>query len=127
MILTLEEKVLEHKDGHYMVQDWMGNIDEISEEYDYTYLCAPKDLVTRKWHKFPVTNRQGVDKRCIAKGGQTIENELALLEPVIKDGSFTPGCDHGMPHDFLWQNFVYYSRLLVELTDWVGTCNLRRF
>ena len=29
-----EEKVLEHRDGHYIVQDWMGNITEISDEYD---------------------------------------------------------------------------------------------
>ncbi|NQT13988.1 MAG: hypothetical protein HQ582_14635, partial [Planctomycetes bacterium] len=25
-----EEKVLEHRDGHYIVQDWKGNICEIS-------------------------------------------------------------------------------------------------
>ena len=49
-----EEKVLEHKDGHYIVQDWMGNIVEISDEYDYTYIRFPKDFVTRKWHGFPV-------------------------------------------------------------------------
>jgi hypothetical protein len=35
-----EEKVLEHKDGHYIVQDWMGAITEISDEYDYTYIRA---------------------------------------------------------------------------------------
>jgi uroporphyrinogen decarboxylase len=57
MIPTFEEKVLEHKDGHYIVQDWMGAITEISDEYDYTYIRAPKDFVTRKWHKFPVETR----------------------------------------------------------------------
>ena len=36
MIPTFEEKVLEHQDGHYIVQDWMGAITEISDEYDYT-------------------------------------------------------------------------------------------
>ena len=30
MIPTFEEKVLEHKDGHYLVQDWMGNMTENS-------------------------------------------------------------------------------------------------
>ncbi|MCP4644889.1 MAG: hypothetical protein GY851_30895, partial [bacterium] len=38
MIPTFEEKVIEHKDGHYIVQDWMGAITEISDEYDYTYI-----------------------------------------------------------------------------------------
>lgn len=58
MIPTFEEKVLEHKDGHYIVQDWMGAITEISDEYDYTYIRAAKDFVTRKWHKFPVETRR---------------------------------------------------------------------
>lgn len=57
MIPTFEEKVLEHKDGHYIVQDWMGAIAEISDEYDYTYIRSAKDFVTRKWHKFPVETR----------------------------------------------------------------------
>ncbi len=54
MLPTFEEKVLEHKDGHYIVQDWMGAITEISDTYDYTYIRSAKDFVTRKWHKFPV-------------------------------------------------------------------------
>ncbi len=56
MIPTFEEKVLEHRNGHYVVQDWMGAITEISDEYDYTYIRSAKDFVTRKWHKFPVEN-----------------------------------------------------------------------
>jgi hypothetical protein len=58
MIPTFEEKVIEHKDGHYIVQDWMGAITEISDEYDYTYIRTAVDFVTRKWHKFPVENRK---------------------------------------------------------------------
>jgi len=54
---TFEEKVLAHKDGHYIVQDWMGNVTEISDEYDFTYIRTPKDFVTRKWHRFPVASR----------------------------------------------------------------------
>ncbi len=58
MIPIFEEKVLEHKDGHYIVQDWMGAITEIFDKYDYTYIRSAKDFVTRKWHKFPVENHQ---------------------------------------------------------------------
>ena len=52
-----EEKVLEHRDGHYVVQDWMGNVTEISDEFDVTYIRRAVDFVTRKWHRFPVENR----------------------------------------------------------------------
>jgi len=57
MIPQFEEKVLDHRHGHYLLQDWMGAIVEISDRYDYTYLREAKDFVTRKWHKFPVRTR----------------------------------------------------------------------
>jgi len=55
---TFEEKLLAHHHGHYIVQDWMGAITEISDGYDYTYIRSAKDFVTRKWHRFPVQSRQ---------------------------------------------------------------------
>jgi len=304
MIPKFEEKVLEHKDGHYVVQDWMGAITEISDKFDYTYIRSAKDFVTRKWHKFPVENRQdweemkrrfdpkspgrfppdfeerckkmrnrdyvatihfngpfwqlrewcgmeglcvlmadqpefvqemcefwtdfvsqtmapilerveldcvgisedmaykahsmispamtrrflqpaykrwvreikasgcplidmdsdgyigelipiwieaginccdpievaahndivefrrtfgkrmayrgGIDKRAIAKGGQVMEREvLRVVPPLLKDGGFIPSCDHGVPPDISWPNFIEYSRLLAKLTGWL--------
>jgi uroporphyrinogen decarboxylase len=304
MIPTFEEKVLEHKDGHYVVQDWMGAITEISDTYDYTYIRSPKDFVTRKWHKFPVQTREdwenmkwrfnpddpkrfpedfdercaklkdrdyvasihfnapfwqlrewcgfeglctlmvddsdfvmemagfwtefvsatmakildrttldhigtsedmaykehsmisptmarkflqpaydrwvsegkaagveiffmdsdgciddlipiwiesginvaspievaagcdiveyrrrfgkkmaytgGIDKRAIAAGGKVMERELTrVVPPLIKDGGFIPGCDHGVPPDISWPNFVEYARLLAKMTGWL--------
>ena len=63
--------------------------------------------------------RGGVDKRCIAKGGQIIRDELKRIEPVLKNGGYIPGCDHGVPFDVSWPNFVEYSRLLAEMTGWL--------
>ena len=63
MIPTFQEKVLAHRDGHYIVQDWMGAITEISDTYDYTYIRAAKDFVTRKWHRFPVVSREDWEKK----------------------------------------------------------------
>ena len=63
MIPQFEEKVLEHRDGHYVVQDWMGAITEISDEFDYTYIRQAKDFVTRKWHRFPVQSRADWEER----------------------------------------------------------------
>lgn len=304
MIPTFEEKVLEHKDGHYIVQDWMGAITEISDKYDYTYIRRAKDFVTRKWHKFPVENhedweemkwrynpdddkrypdnfaehcrkineadypvsfkfngpfwqlrewvgfenlcmmmieqpdfvkemisfwtdfvsrtmaplletasidsvmigedmaykahsmispamvreflkpaydvwvpqikesgcpivdmdsdgyigelipiwiecdinccdpievaagndivefrrqfgkkiayRGGIDKRALAKGGQVMEDEIMrVVPPLLEDGGYIPGCDHGVPPDISWPNFIEYTRLLAQLTGWL--------
>ncbi len=304
MIPIFEEKVLEHRDGHYIVQDWMGAITEISDRYDYTYIRAAKDFVTRKWHRFPVRNRDdwqrmkqrydprapgrfpddfeqgcrdlrnrdypagigfhgpfwqmrewcgfeglcylmaddpefvdemaafwtdfvsatmapilarvqldqvhisedmaykahsmispamvrrflmpsyrrwvaeakasgcplvavdsdgkvdeliplwleaginccdpievaagndiveyrrrfgrrmayrgGIDKRAMAKGGDVMRAEvMRVVPPLFKDGGYIPGCDHGVPPDISWPNFVEYSRLLAQLTGWL--------
>lgn len=63
--------------------------------------------------------RGSVDKRCIAAGGQAIRDELKRIEPVVRDGGFIPGCDHGVPHDISWPNFVDYCRLLGQMTGWL--------
>lgn len=62
MIPEFEERILAHRDGHYLVQDWMGAIVEISDRYDHTYLRRAKDFVTRKWHRFPVQGRGDWDQ-----------------------------------------------------------------
>ncbi|MFA6714432.1 MAG: uroporphyrinogen decarboxylase family protein [Victivallaceae bacterium] len=63
--------------------------------------------------------RGGVDKREMAKGGKFIEAEIKRLEPVIKSGGFIPSCDHGVPADVSWPDFVYYSKLLAEAVGWM--------
>ena len=305
MIPWFEEKIIEHKDGHYIIQDWMGAVLEISDKYDYTYIRNAKDFVTRKWIKCPVENsddwaemkkrydantpqrvknftpeevqqinerdrfisvhvngpfwqlrewlgfeglctamierpefvaemiefwqdyvlgiyarifdqgitldgigisedmaykahcmispkmtrefllpvykkwisyfkskgvkifdmdsdgyvaelipiwieaginvndpvevaahndivlyrdmygeqmayKGGVDKRAIAAGGKTIENELKRISPVIQSrGGFIPSCDHGVPNDISLENFIYYAKLLAKYTGWL--------
>lgn len=65
IIPQFEEKIIEHRSGHYIVQDWMGAITEISDQFDYTYIRSAKDFVTRKWHRFPVESREDwVKKIC---------------------------------------------------------------
>lgn len=61
----------------------------------------------------------GVDKRCIASGGETIRSELDRIEPVVRDGGYVPGCDHGVPSDVSWDSFVEYTRLLARMTGWL--------
>jgi uroporphyrinogen decarboxylase len=62
----------------------------------------------------------GIDKRAIAAGGETMRAEvMRVVPPLLEEGGFIPGCDHGVPPDVSWPNFVAYSRLLAELTGWL--------
>ncbi len=63
--------------------------------------------------------RDGIDKRCIARGGQAVSDELKRIEPVVTDGGFIPCCDHAVPHDVSWPNFVDYSGRLARMTGWL--------
>ncbi len=60
----------------------------------------------------------GVDKRAMAKGGQVIRDEIARIEPVVRDGGFIPGCDHGIPSDVSWPQMLEYCELLARITGW---------
>ncbi len=61
----------------------------------------------------------GVDKRAMAAGGDAIAAELDRVAPVVRDGGYIPGCDHGVPADVSWPAFVDYARRLAALTGWL--------
>ena len=83
-------------------------------------VAAGNDLVAyRQRFGRAMAYQGGVDKRAIAKGGRAMRDELARLEPVVRDGGYIPGCDHGVPADVSWPAFVDYARRLAGLTGWL--------
>lgn len=62
--------------------------------------------------------RGGVDKRAMAKGGRAIRDEMSRVQPVVRSGGYIPGCDHGVPPDVGWPEFVDYSDILARMTGW---------
>jgi uroporphyrinogen decarboxylase len=61
----------------------------------------------------------GIDKRAMAKGGATLAAEIERVRPVIEDGGYIPSCDHGVPADVSWPNYVQCTRLLAQATGWL--------
>ena len=83
-------------------------------------VAAGNDLPAyRRKYGTKMAYRGGVDKRAMAKGGQVIRTEMARLQGTIAAGGFIPGCDHGIPADVSWPNFVEYCRLLAKATGWL--------
>ncbi|HEY5584744.1 MAG TPA: uroporphyrinogen decarboxylase family protein [Ruminiclostridium sp.] len=63
---------------------------------------------------------QGIDKRLIAQGGKSMEEHVMKIVPaMLKEGGYIPGCDHGVPPDVSWNNYIEYSRLLAKLCGWL--------
>jgi hypothetical protein len=90
MIPQFEETILERGERTQIVQDWKGNICEISNDFDPRYLRDPIDFVTRRWIKCPVsggldrhddevrsTRSIAVARRCAGSRPATPEEDMA--------------------------------------------------
>ncbi len=105
-----------------------GHIGELIPVWIEAGFNATVPIEVAAGNDLPVYRRQfgtkmayagGVDKRAMAAGGQTIREELERLRPVVETSGYIPGCDHGVPADVSWPNFVEYCRLLAEITGWL--------
>lgn len=95
----------------------------IESGFDITWpveVAAGNDIVAfRNKYGHQIAFGGGIDKRALARGGGEMRAELDRVAPVIRDGGYIPGCDHGVPPDISWPNFVEYTRRLAQLTGWL--------
>ncbi|MCP4643034.1 MAG: hypothetical protein GY851_21490, partial [bacterium] len=83
-------------------------------------VAAGNDIVAfRERFGKKLAYRGGIDKRAMAAGGDVLRAELERIQPVVADGGYIPGCDHGVPPDISWQNFQDYSIQLARMTGWL--------
>lgn len=66
--------------------------------------------------KFPYLMIEGgIDKRIIAKGKPHIDRHLDELMPVMKKrGGYIPTCDHGVPAEVSFEDYLYFRERLSE-------------
>ena len=64
--------------------------------------------------------RGGIDKRIMARGGKELEQHIMSITPrMFKLGGFIPGCDHGVPPDISWKNYIETGKLIAKLSGWI--------
>ncbi|MFI4910782.1 MAG: uroporphyrinogen decarboxylase family protein [Sedimentisphaeraceae bacterium JB056] len=57
----------------------------------------------------------GIDKRVLSEDFDTIDRYLEGILPVMrKRGGYIPTCDHGVPSEVPWQNYLHYRKRCVE-------------
>jgi len=54
----------------------------------------------------------GMDKRVLASDRTAIRKMVEEKVPLMREGGYIPGCDHAMPPDIPWGNYLYYRELL---------------
>lgn len=58
----------------------------------------------------------GIDKRALAAGKDEIRTEVMSKVPFLyKTGKYIPTCDHAVPPDVSFDNYMYYLNLICEI------------
>lgn len=58
----------------------------------------------------------GIDKRILAKSKQAIDREIERILPVMRErGGYIPTCDHGVPEEVPYENYLHYRKRCIEL------------
>ncbi len=58
----------------------------------------------------------GIDKRILAAGREAIDVYLdALLPEMVRRGGYIPTCDHGVPDNVPYADYLHYRRRVMEL------------
>ena len=57
----------------------------------------------------------GIDKRVLAEGPCAIDKHLERILPIMRArGGYIPTCDHGVPPEVSWQDYLHYRKRCVE-------------
>lgn len=79
-------------------------------------VAAGMDVVTlRKKFGKNLLMGGGMDKRILASDKVSIKKMVEEKIPLMQEGGYIPGCDHMMPPDISWENYLYYRELLLTV------------
>jgi hypothetical protein len=108
----------------YFQVDTDGNCDEAIDLYMEVGMdvmspfevAAGNDVVAiaKKYPNLIMTG--GIDKRVMALGKKEIDEHLTRIIPfMVKRGGYIPTCDHGVPDNVSYENYMYYRKRMMEL------------
>ena len=66
-----------------------------------------------------------MDKRALAQGPAAIDAELARVRPLVEEGGYVAGVDHGLPPDVSFAHYCYYMERLQHLVDGLNALDRR--
>jgi len=66
--------------------------------------------------KYPdLLMRGGIDKRILAESKDAIDREIERIMPfMVKHGGYIPTCDHGVPEEVPFENYMHYRKRMLE-------------
>jgi len=85
-------------------------------DYMSPFEAAANNDLLRVAEKYPnLRMLGGMDKRVLAQGRGAIDRMIdALIPPMRRRGGFIPTCDHGVPEEVEFEDYVHFRRRLLE-------------
>lgn len=60
----------------------------------------------------------GIDKRILAQGKDAIDRHIDAILPIMKKrGGYIPTCDHGVPEEVSFENYMHFRKRLLKFAD----------
>lgn len=89
---------------------------ELGMDYMSPFEVASGSDVVRTAAEYPeLLIRGGFDKRILAAGKDAIDREIERILPVMKKrGGYIPVCDHGVPAEVNFEDYMHFRKRLQE-------------
>ena len=89
---------------------------ELGLDYLSPFEVASGSDVVRTGREYPdLLISGGFDKRIITAGKEQIDREIDRIMPVMKKrGGYIPTCDHGVPEEVNFENYLHYRKRMLE-------------
>lgn len=89
---------------------------ELGMEYMSPFEVASGCDVVRTGKEYPdLLISGGIDKRILAEGKEAIDRHIDSILPVMKKrGGYIPTCDHGVPAEVSFENYIHFRKRLQE-------------
>ena len=92
---------------------------KIGMDYMSPFEVAAGCDVVEVGKKYPELKiRGGIDKRILAAGKEKIDREIDRIMPVMKKrGGYIPTCDHGVPKEVDFFDYMHFRKRMTEFKD----------
>jgi uroporphyrinogen decarboxylase len=89
---------------------------ELGLDYMNPFEAASNCDVVKTGKEYPrLLMHGGFDKRIMARGKDAIDREVDRIMPaMVKRGGFFPTCDHGVPEEVSFENYLHYRKRMLE-------------
>lgn len=93
--------------------------DNLGMDYLSPFEAASGCDVVRTGKEYPdLLISGGIDKRILAESKDAIDRELDRIMPTMKlRGGYIPTCDHGVPEEVSFENYMHYRKRMLEYAD----------